>query len=484
MRLPTLSLSDRGLQFKLTMVMFILFACSVGSVFIPYYAGRESLKRDLEESFLELSNAIRVSVDQLTDPGATDEDRLNRYVESLKKKGIKEVSIVGEDMGIIDSTNPRAIGKFSRVKLPAEKLVINATFGDVTREGKLPARDLVIPVTVGGDTLGYIHVQMRIDDFTEVIRKNLYLRFFSTLLIFSIGLILSVGIAARYVRPVEELAVAAERVAAGDLSQELPVRGGDEVGRLTRAFNEMIVRLRQNRELEEKMRQTQALTQLGRLASGVAHEIRNPLNFIGLAVDRLDDLTLGRTPEACREKQEIISRIREEIGRLNSLVVDFITYGRPQEPQRSPVHPAEIVEGVLLMADGRLRSQGVVLSCDLHAGPPVLADPDMLRRAVTNVVANALDAMPAGGTLRAFAGPRRDGTYAIEIEDTGTGIREEDLGKVFEPYFTTKTSGLGLGLGLTRRIVEAHGGEIRIASEKGKGTRVTILLPAHGEGAA
>lgn len=483
MRIRRLSLADRGLQFKLTMVMLILLVCSLGSVFIPYYAGREGLKRDIEESFLELSNAIRVSVDQLTDPAASDEDRLRNYVESLKRKGIKEVSIVGEDMGIIDSTNPKAIGRSSRVKLPPEKLVINATFGEVAREGKLPSRDLVIPVTVGGDTLGYIHVQMRIDDFTETIRRNLYLRFFSTLLIFSVGLLLAVSIAAHYVRPVEELAAAAERVAAGDLSLELPVCGRDEVGRLTRAFNEMIARLRRNRELEERMRETQYLTQLGRLSSAVAHEIRNPLNFIGLAVDRLDDLTCPRTPEAGREKAEVIGRIKEEIARLNALVVDFITYGRSQEPQRFLVRPQEIVEGVLRVAEDRMRNQGIEAVCDFREGPPVPADPDMIRRAVLNVVGNAIDAMPAGGTLRVSVGPAGGGGCFIVIEDQGVGIAPEELGKIFEPYYTTKTSGLGLGLGLTRKIVEAHEGEIHVASEPGKGTRVEIFLPAKERGA-
>jgi len=477
-----LSLADRGLQFKLTMVMLILFACSLASVFIPYYAGRENLRRDLEESFLELSNAIRVSVEQLTDPAATEEDRLRNYVESLRRRGIKEVSIVGEDMGIIDSTNPGAIGRFSRIKLPPQKLVINATFGDVGGSGKFSTRDLVIPVTVGGDTLGYIHVQMRIDDFTETIRRNVYLRFFSTLLVFSVGLLLAVGIASHYVRPVEDLAAAAERVAAGDLSQELPVRGGDEVGRLTRAFNEMIVRLRQNKELEEKVREAQYLTQLGRLSSAVAHEIRNPLNFIALAVERLDDLTVARTPEAAAEKSEVIGRIREEIARLNGLVVDFITYGRPQEPRLAPVRLPEIVEGVLRMAEDRLRAQGIRVVREFPDGPPAAVDPDMIRRAVMNVVGNAADAMPDGGTLRAFAGPRPEGGFAVVIEDSGAGIAPEDLGKIFEPYYTTKSSGLGLGLGLTRRIVEAHGGAIHVESAPGRGTRVEILLP--GERAA
>src|SRR5512145_2098694 len=387
MRFPRLSIADRGLQFKLTIVMLILFACTMGSVFIPYFWGHESLKSDLEKSFLDLSNAIRVSVDQLTAPAASEEDRLRGYVESLRRSGILEVSIVGEDMGVIDSTDPKAIGKMARIKLPPEKLIINATFGEETVGGK--SKDLVIPVTVGGDTMGYIHVRMRIDDFTETIRKNLYFRFFSTLLIFSLGLALAVGISAHYVRPLEKLAHAAEHVAAGDLSQELPVRGQDEVGRLTRSFNEMIARLRQNRELEEKVRESQYLTQLGRLSSGLAHEIRNPLNFIGLAIDHLDGLTNGGAPGLAAEKEQVIGRIKEEVRKLNDLVTNFVTYGRPPAPQRTAVMIPEIVESVLGMAAERIRNQRIRCVREFAESPPLAVDPDMMRRALLNLVGNA-----------------------------------------------------------------------------------------------
>jgi signal transduction histidine kinase len=402
-------------------------------------------------------------------------------VESLKKTGISEVSIVGEDMGIIDSTNPKAIGKMSRIKLPPEKLIINATFGEESLGGR--SKDLVIPVTVGGDTMGYIHVRMRIDDFTDTIRKNLYLRFFSTLLIFSLGLVLAVSISSHYVRPVEELAHAAEKVAAGDLSQELPVHGKDEVGRLTRSFNEMIAKLRHNRELEEKVRETQYLTQLGRLSSGVAHEIRNPLNFIALAIDHLEALSAeGGTPEAAKEKAQIIGRIKEEIQRLNELVINFITYGRPQSPSLAPVQIPEIVESVLRMADGRLRTQRILCRREFRIGPPVQADPDMIRRAVLNIVGNAIDAMPDGGELHISAGPLEGGGYELVVGDTGVGISEENRNRIFEPYFTTKPSGLGLGLVLTRKIMEAHGGEIVVDSHPGRGTRIHVLLPGEPAG--
>jgi signal transduction histidine kinase len=470
---------DRGLRFQLTMVLLILLVCSMGIVFIPYYWGRESLKSDLEKSFLELSNAIQVSVDQLTAPSTSEGDRLQEYVKSLKKSGIQEVSIVGEDMGVIDSTNPRAIGKTAKIKLPRKKLIINATFGEEPGPGeeKLRSKDLVIPVRVGGDTLGFIHVRMQIDDFTEAIRKNLYLRLVSILLIFTAGLVLAVSISMHYVRPLERLALAAEKVAAGDLSQELPALGQDEVGRLTRSFNEMISRLRQNRELQEKVRDSQYLSQLGRLSSGVAHEIRNPLNFIGLAVDRLDVLTKGQTPEAAVEKTQVITRIKEETQKLNDLVTNFVMYGKPAQPQRAPVHVPEIMESVLRMASDRLQIQRITVRREFREASPIAVDPDMIRRAVVNLVGNAIDAMPDGGELFAAAGPSGEGRYVLEIGDTGAGIPETDREMVFEPYFTTKTSGLGLGLVLTRKIVEAHGGEIVVDSQPERGTLIRVFLP-------
>ncbi len=469
-------LRDRGLQFKLTLVMLILFVFSLGSVFVPYYMGREALKKEIETSFLDLSNAISVSVDQLTTTGVSEEDRLLHYVESLKKSGIREVSIVGEDMGVIDSTNPKAIGRPAKIKLPPKKLVITASFGDDTGE-KIQSRDLVVPVKVGGDTLGYIHVRMQIDDFTEPIRKNIYLRVFTTLLIFSLGLILAVSISSHYVSPVERLARAAEKVAAGDLSVELPVKGKDEVGRLTRAFNEMIARLRQNRELEEKVRESQYLSHLGKLSSGVAHEIRNPLNFIGLAVDHLDTLSPAAGPEAETEKRKVIVRIKEEIGRLNDLVTNFIMYGRPPELQRALVRVPELLEGVLRMARERLLANGIACRRDFRDGGEAMVDPDMIRRAALNLVVNAIEAMPNGGELRVSAGPVGDGRYTFVVEDTGVGIDGKDREKIFEPYFTTKPSGLGLGLILTKKIIDAHGGEILVESEPGKGTRMRVFLP-------
>ena len=277
---------------------------------------------------------------------------------------------------------------------------------------KLQPRDLVVPVKVVGDTIGYIHMRLKIDDFTEPIRRNLYLRLFSTILIFSGGLVLAVIISAHYVSPVVRLAHAAETVAAGDLSQELPVEGKDEVGRLTRSFNEMIVRLRQNRALEEAVRENQYLTHLGKLSSGMAHEIRNPLNFIGLAVDHLDAMTEGKGVEGEAEKRQVIGRIKEEIGRLNELVTNFILYGRPPELHPAAVRVPELVVGV--SADGGGASPRAI---DLlpHGVRGCPGDPRRSRHA-------AEGAGEPGGERR-----RRDAERRNAVRFRGTPARREIL---------------------------------------------------------
>jgi len=209
----------------------------------------------------------------------------------------------------------------------------------------------------------------------------------------------------------------------------------------------------------------------------MAHEIRNPLNFIGLAVDHLGAMTEGKGPEGEAEKQQVIARIKEEIGRLNDLVTNFILYGRPPELHRAAVRIPELAAGVLRMAEERLRAQSISCRTEFRDGREIHADPDMLRRALVNLVGNAIDAMPNGGTLSVSAGTRPDGRYSVVVEDSGVGIPAEELGKIFEPYFTTKASGLGLGLVLTKKIVDAHGGEIFVDSTPGKGTRIEVALP-------
>ena len=145
--------------------------------------------------------------------------------------------------------------------------------------------------------------------------------------------------------------------------------------------------------------------------------------------------------------------------------------------QKVPVRLPELADGVLQMMEGRLRAQAISFRTSFRDAGEVFADPDQLRRAMVNLVGNAVDAMPNGGTLTVSVGSRDDGGRSVVVEDTGVGIPPGDRERIFEPYFTTKASGLGLGLVLTKKIIDAHGGRIAVESEPGKGTRIEVSLP-------
>jgi len=173
----------------------------------------------------------------------------------------------------------------------------------------------------------------------------------------------------------------------------------------------------------------------------------------------------------------VIGRIKEEIGRLNELVTNFILYGRPPELQRAAVRIPELTAGVLLMAEERLRAQSISCRTEFVDSREIHADPDMLRRALVNLVGNAIDAMPNGGTLSVSSGSRTDGRYSVVVEDTGVGIPEEERKRIFEPYFTTKASGLGLGSYSRRRSSTPTGGRSSWIPPPGKGLGSRLRFP-------
>ncbi|HOV85746.1 MAG TPA: ATP-binding protein [Syntrophobacteraceae bacterium] len=234
----------------------------------------------------------------------------------------------------------------------------------------------------------------------------------------------------------------------------------------------LLADMRNVKQLEEQLRRNERLAGLGRLAAGVAHEIRNPLSSIkGFAT-----ILAGRSGEDERS-HKIAHAMVQEVERLNRVVTELLDFARPTELHKRPTACRELIENSLRLVEGDAGKQGVRVESRVEPGDlEVELDPDRFSQVLLNLYLNAIEAMETGGTLRVEV--LREAQAAVfRITDTGSGIFPESLPHVFDPYFTTKPRGVGLGLANVHKFVEAHGGEVEVESTPGRGTRFAVRLP-------
>jgi two-component system NtrC family sensor kinase len=304
-------------------------------------------------------------------------------------------------------------------------------------------------------------------------------------------------------KPVLSLSNAMAIVAQGDLGLRVTPVSRDEIGLLVRTFNGMIEELGTAREKmedwtaslerevtkksdelkrsQDKLIQAEKLAALGRLTADVAHEIRNPLTAIGGFARRLHKSATG---EKEKERADIIV---SDVNRLEKILRDVLTFSRDARSHLEKHSVQNIVHEVVNIHKYIFNEQAMHIEVAIEKNlPPILIDKDQVKQALTNLITNAYDAMPSGGTLKITAGIEslNDVRYVfLQVSDTGHGIDEDTLPLIFEPFFTTKEAGRGTGLGLsiTRKIIEEHGGFIKAASAAGKGAAFSLYFPQQSE---
>lgn len=292
-----------------------------------------------------------------------------------------------------------------------------------------------------------------------------------------LAILLSSWVAALVTRPVVQLAQAAQEVAAGNWNATVEVPGNDEVAQLAVSFNSMTAELLTQKE---RLVQSERVAAWRELARRLAHELKNPLFPLQLTVENLVRAR-SQNPEQFDEVFGESSRtLLAEISNLKRIIERFSEFSKMPQPQLQPVQVNEILRGVAQLFQAQLQAPGrAAIACKLELDEslePIAADPELLHRALSNLVLNAMDAMPNGGTLKLRS--RRDGGNAvIEVCDTGSGLTREECERIFTPYYTSKQHGTGLGLAIVQSVVSDHGGRISVHSEPGKGARFVIELP-------
>lgn len=459
------------LRTQLLLLMLVMLSMSVIAFTYLHYLNEAAILDLMEDQINELSRAIQVSYEQLTAEANTDEARLSEYINQLKRKGIKEISILSNDQEIIASTDPHRKG--TKLSVSKNEFVVRTVLGENDGSTK-KLYNIIIPITVKNHRMGYVHISMYVEDFEKLSKATHIKRLIITFMIFGIGFLFSIVIAYKFTSPISSLIKGARKIVEGRL-EPFTGRYTGELADLVDSFNSMVLKLKERNEMQERLKKSEQQAILGQIASGIAHEIRNPMNFINLSLDHI--LTQFKKGFPQDEIESLIFRIKEEIGRVNQMLINFLNLGKEPKIYLVKIKGEVVLEEVLHLVSPRLRTQQIELVKDYcEPIPEVLMDIDKTKSVFINVLNNSIDALPNGGTIKVSI--LKEGGFIIyRFEDNGCGIKKEDLEKIFEPYFTTKKNGIGLGLSISERVVKAHGGEINVESQAGKGTVVTVKIP-------
>lgn len=320
-----------------------------------------------------------------------------------------------------------------------------------------------------------------------------------------VSTIVGMWLARRFTRPILELHKDAERIAEGDFAHRLDISTGDEIEGLARQFNTMAERLKESRErllqwneelkrevekrtrelelshntqrqIERQLHQADKMASIGELATGIAHEIGNPLASIKTVIQAMED-----DQPLKGQQRKYLKRVLKEVDRLSQFIRAFSAFAHPSVKQSVHCQIKGVLRDVLFLVRKEAIKQGVIIDEVVDDNiPDVRIGPQEMQQVFMNLLLNAIQAIPEGGRIRVLVGsnglPDRD-FVKVSIQDTGCGIPEEDIEKIFNPFFTTKPDGTGLGLSIVHRIINEHKGKIRVESEVGKGTTFEVLLP-------
>ncbi|MBI5663789.1 MAG: HAMP domain-containing protein [Nitrospirae bacterium] len=295
-----------------------------------------------------------------------------------------------------------------------------------------------------------------------------------------VGIIFGLYMARKVLQPVLILSKGVSLVGEGEVGVEVPVVGQGEIKDLSMSFNRMSVKLKElidkMKSAQEHMVKTEKLYAIGEFSAGIAHEIKNPLTPIMMLMRRVKE-----EKESLTDKD--IEIIEEELNRIDKIVTEFLAFARPAKMEKTEVNINEVISEVITLTKPKMDRSGIsIIEKYLPELPDITGNNDALKQVFLNIMLNAVQAMDGKGGDLTVETSTGDGNVRVIISDTGTGIPEEHLKKVYDPFFTTKKEGTGMGLALTHNIISGHSGRIDINSAPGKGTMVKVECPSPLEG--
>lgn len=480
-------------QTRLALVMLLIMGLTSAFLTVTYVNNTNRIM-----SYLTAVTSDLLAISQLAQeripPDATRDQAIDEYEKVLKASGLL-YTLTSPAGQVLKSTNPTEVGKKYKFKrtLPTpaakqEPIRFTVPLDNIDAASSVNADQapysVEFPIVQGEKVIGYAEVQVRGvgDQVNALLRRHYTDRLELILATMLAGMIAVVYLASRFTKPINALVEGARQVAQGNLYASLPAAGTDEMGRLAQTFNQMVERLRENRQLQERLNESEKLSLLGRFAATVAHEVRNSLNFINLSIDQIRAKYSGGNERAASDFQRNLNNIKEEIARQNRLVNDFLAAGRQAPPALAPCDLQQTLDQAIALVEKQAHSQEISLRVDMPADMPTLqADAGQMKTCFLNILTNAIQAMPTGGEIHVSASRILDngntGSLQLRFADTGPGVPAVNRERIFNQFFSTKPTGFGLGLAITKKIVEDHGGKIHAAESNTHGTVIVVELP-------
>ena len=484
---------------RLLLILAFLLVATLG---VQYYVNIRT--QDQNDDLREMQEQALVAGFALGVSGITSSEYLEKivtqpgqtFLDDRTRERIKDIIIIDNEWQITDSLNDDYVPKTDDNGVTTYKklseltdlapLLDGSRLGDdlahfpngnaVDADGSDEAHAVPIETSKGRY---YVMVVLR-NDKTEIAWRAAQPLVY-TLAILLMSTLITFYLVWRFTRPIANLSNAAREVAEGNLTVRVPDdMRSDEMGQLASRFNEMTSELEKKADLEAQLRQAEKSAVVGRLGSAIAHEIRNPLNYINLTLDHLGSKFVPEADEKKPVFAKLVAQLKAEVARINQQISDFLNYSRPARIDLRPVEVRPMIEDSLRLVEGQAAENDIKIGVVEHEDVPlVMAEPEAMRSVFNNLFINALQSMgSSGGCLNVKVAPDENGpNVKIEIADTGSGISRENLSKIFEPYFSTKETGTGLGLAIAQKMTEAHNGSIEVESEEGKGTKFTVRLP-------
>ena len=415
-------------------------------------------------------------------------EEIQRLLQDVGKyEGIITIKIFDETGRIVFCSNPQFIG---------QKIGLHHTdiFKEENIHGTLDFTEgheefhLVTPIKnknechrchgVEKEFMGALDLDISLASMRKAVATNRNVMIsFAILTILVVSLVISLFTMKFVSHPVTHLIGTMQEVEKGNLDRRVNLATNDELGMLGESFNSMISKLDEaKKELqvlhESELARADRLASIGELASGIAHEIKNPLAGIGAAIQVISEGIAKDDPQ-----KEVLDEIMKQIERLNKTIKDFLAYARPTEPRMAIYDITDVAKKAVFLIRKQAENQKVTIEENYKYNiPGLLIDPEQVQQVMVNIMLNAVQAMPEGGRLiiSAKAEPK---FVELSVTDTGKGIPKDNLAKIFTPFYTTKHQGTGLGLSISNRIIEKHNGSIRVESEVGRGTTFNIRLP-------